>query len=521
MPSASTSNYAIRETRSNAALLSLGADGNLSLYTANSAHIVVDVSGAFDTAASAAAGRYVPTPPARALDTRAGHGRALPAGGAVTVPLPAGVPADATALAVTVTITGSPSSGYVSVYPADTTAPNVSALNTDAGRQTRTTTQIVPVSPTGLTVYSSAGGQITLDVSGYFTGPSATKGTGGLFVPAAPVRVLDTRVTDRRSPRATWTTATAGVTGPDVGAVAANITVAESGHAGRITAWAAGIRQPGSSAVSYDADDQTVSNLGITSVSTAGIAVAATTGAHAIVDITGWFTGTPLAKTAAAPRPNPTGTSGPIGCLQSVPAPSADGVYQIQIAPYQTVVHIGTAGPKGPIAVIGDSLTVGAAPQTARALRTAGWGPICIDATTSRTVEFGSETVPNGLSAARRIKASNPIWNKPAITWVVALGTNDALVAAGNTARSVKYVADQRAAIGSNPIWWMNLRTGRADWARQEAVFNQSIARGGNSVIDWYAASGGKAWFASDQIHLTAAGYQARADLLANTVRPR
>jgi hypothetical protein len=522
MPIAPTSNYAIRETRSKAALLSLGGDGNLSLFTSNSAHIVVDVSGAFYPATSATSGRYVPTPPARALDTRAARGRGLPAGGSVTVRLPAGVPADATALAVTMTISGSPSSGYVSVYPAEMTAPNVSALNTDAAQQTRTITQIVPVSPSGLTVYSSAGGRITLDVSGYFTGPSAAKASAGLFVPATPVRVLDTRSADRLAPRAAVTAATASVTGAGVGAVAANITVAESGHSGWITAWAARTRQPTTSSTSYDANGQTVANLGITSVSTTGIAVAATTGARATVDITGWFTGTPIASApAAAPRTSPTGATGPIGCLQYAPAPSADGVYQIQIAPYQTVVHIATAGSKGPIVVVGDSLTVGSAAPTARALRAAGWGPICIDATTSRTVEFGSETVPNGVDAARRIKASNPIWNSSAITWVVALGTNDAVFSAGNAGRSNKYVADQRAAIGSNPIWWMNVRTGRPDRQYQEGMFNQSIARGGNSVIDWYSASAGKGWTGPDQIHLTAAGYQARADLVAATVRPR
>jgi hypothetical protein len=518
MPKAATSTYAVHETRANAALLPVGADGNLSLFTSNSAHIVVDVSGAFYPAASATSGRYVPTAPARVLDTGAGKGRGLPAGGAVTVGLPAGVPADATALVLTVTIKGSPTSGYVSIHPAGTTTPNVSALNTDAGNQTRAITQIVPVSPSGLTVYSSAGGQITLDVSGYFTGLSAPKDTAGLFVPATPVRVVDTRTADRLAQRPAVTAPTAGVTGAGVGAVAANVTVAESGHAGSITAWAARTRQPGTSSASYDADGQTVASLGITTVSSAGIAVAATTGAHAIVDITGWFIGTPVATTIAAA---PAKATGPIGCLQYVPAPSADGVYQIQIAPYQTVVHIVTTGPKGPIVVIGDSLTVGSATQTARALRTAGWGPICIDGTTSRTVDFGSDAVPTGVDAARRIRASNPIWNNPAITWVVALGTNDSQFSGGSMARADKYVTDQRAAIGANPIWWMNVRTSRPDWQFQEGIFNQAITRSGISVIDWNGASAGKGWTTADEIHLTAAGYQARADLLAKTVRPR
>jgi lysophospholipase L1-like esterase len=185
------------------------------------------------------------------------------------------------------------------------------------------------------------------------------------------------------------------------------------------------------------------------------------------------------------------------------------------------VAHIFTAGPKGPIVVIGDSLTVGTAAQTARALRGNGWGPICIDATVSRTVEFGSRSTPDGLDAAARIKASDPVWNDPTITWVVALGTNDVGNANGNVARSDQFVADQIAAIGPNPIWWMNVRTDRPDSQDREAVFNQSITASGVGVIDWHSAADGQHWMGGDRVHLTNSGYQARADLLAATVRPR
>ena len=47
MPLASSNNYAVGETRANAALLSLGIDGALSLFTNQSAHIIVDVMGEF------------------------------------------------------------------------------------------------------------------------------------------------------------------------------------------------------------------------------------------------------------------------------------------------------------------------------------------------------------------------------------------------------------------------------------------------------------------------------------------
>ena len=523
MPLASTGNFVFGETRANGALLSLGADGDLTLFISNSTHIVVDVLGEFSPADSATSGRLVPTVPARALDTRDSGGLPLPIGGEVTVALPAGVPADATALAVMITITAANGPTFVTAFPAGTQRPFTSLLNTDAAAQTRTATQIVPVSATGLTVYSNAGGHIIVDVVGYQTGASALESTDGLFVPLTPTRIVDTRGATRIYAGGAIVAATAAVTGPNAAAVAANITATESGPAGYLTAWAAQTAQPATPVVSYDKPGQTVPDLGIVAVSTAGMQLASSTGAHAVVDITGWFTGAPLATTTGPPtntpptRPQPTG---PVGCLQYVPTPTSDGVYRISPGTYQTVVHIFTGGPKGPIVVVGDSLTAGSALQTARGLRAQGWGPICIDGTVARTIEFGTPTIPDGLDAAARIRVSNPIWNDASITWVVALGTNDVGFADGNLAKSDKYVADQIKAIGVNPIAWVNVHTERAGWQYVEAQFNLSIQHSGVQVIDWYNYSIGKPWFAGDLVHLNQVGSQARADIIAISVHP-
>lgn len=183
MPVASTNNYSIGETRANGALLSLGADGDLSLFTSNSVHVIVDVSGEFSLALTATSGRYVPMLPERVLDTRDHGAPALPAGASVTVALPMGVPPDATATAVILTITDAPRAGFLAAYPAGVDRPLVSSLNTDAGHQTRIASQIVPVSASGLSVFANVGGHVIVDVVGYFTGPSAAAGTVGLFIP--------------------------------------------------------------------------------------------------------------------------------------------------------------------------------------------------------------------------------------------------------------------------------------------------------------------------------------------------
>lgn len=523
MPLASTTNYALGETRANAALLGLGGDGNLSLFTSNSAHIVVDVVGEFHAAGSARSGRYVALVPVRALDTRDNGGLALSRGGTVSVPLPLGVPLDATALAVMLTITSAESAAFVTAYPTGTVRPLASSLNTDHAQQIRTAAQIVPVSAGGLTVFSNVGGHIIVDVAGYFTGPSAPSASTGLFRPVTPTRIVDTRQSVRVSPGGAVLAATVAVTGANAAAIAANITVTESGPSGYVTAWAAQTGQPGTPEVSYDAPGQTVADLGLVAVSTAGIALASTSGTHVVVDLTGWFIGTPLAPTTGPPTNNPpvrVAPTGPTGCLQYVPEPSADGVFQIQIGPFQTVVHIFTAGPKGPIVVVGDSLTVGSATQTARALRAKGWGPICIDAAIARSIKFGGSLLPSGLNAVERIKASDPVWNDPTITWVVALGTNDVGFSTTSAERADQYVHDQLAAIGPNQTYWVNVCTARTDWQYEEAIFNHSISTSGVRVIDWYSASEDQHWTAGDRIHLNTIGYQARADLIANTVQP-
>ena len=140
---------------------------------------------------------------------------------------------------VVLTITQAPAAGYVTAYPAGSEQPWTSSLNSDAAGQTRTATQIVRVSATGLSVYSNAGGHIIVDIVGYFSGPSAATATTGLFVPTAPTRLLDTRESTQIWPGGAVAAATAGVTGSDAGAIVANVTVTQTGPAGYLTSWAA------------------------------------------------------------------------------------------------------------------------------------------------------------------------------------------------------------------------------------------------------------------------------------------
>ena len=106
--------------------------------------------------------------------------------------LPGGVPADATALVLNVTVADAAGAGFWSVWK-DGARPLVSNVNTDRAGQVVANQAIIPVGPGGFNVYASVGGNLVLDVAGYYTGTSQGTGTTGLFVPVTPTRLLDTR----------------------------------------------------------------------------------------------------------------------------------------------------------------------------------------------------------------------------------------------------------------------------------------------------------------------------------------
>jgi hypothetical protein len=81
-----------------------------------------------------------------------------------------GIPADATAVSVNVTITSPSTDGYVTCYPTGASPPLVSTINYRAG-QTRANNAILLLGPAGDFDVSCAGvGTVNfiLDVNGYF-----------------------------------------------------------------------------------------------------------------------------------------------------------------------------------------------------------------------------------------------------------------------------------------------------------------------------------------------------------------
>lgn len=117
-------------------------------------------------------------PPCRLVDTRgpAGPGGAPRLDAGTTRVFPAsgrcGIPPEATALAVNVTVIGPEAQGFLTVYEAGGTRPVASTLNFRPG-ETRCNNAIVPLAgfPRALAVYGgfgSGGVDVVIDVNGYF-----------------------------------------------------------------------------------------------------------------------------------------------------------------------------------------------------------------------------------------------------------------------------------------------------------------------------------------------------------------
>lgn len=294
------------------------------VYTMTRTDLVIDVLGYYvRTSDAVAAGRYVAVGPVRLDDTRVAA-EPYEATEARTLDLTeVGVPADAVSAVLNVTAVDAPD-GYWTVFPADEALPSTSSLNVsrmadrpDVGAVVAN--QVVSrLSDGTVSVYSQSGGDLVVDVFGYFTGASAELSTSGRFVPVAPARVLDTR---EGAPPADGEDAAISVpalvaAGVDVAAssaVALNLTATDSTRPGFFTAHASGRSRPDTSNLNVTSGAQTVANHAVVPVSAAGASVFVQARSHVVADVFGWFTGTPapVGSGESTPSATPAPSSGP------------------------------------------------------------------------------------------------------------------------------------------------------------------------------------------------------------------
>ena len=136
------------------------------------------VTAAFSCSVSRGPLRLVAVSPCRVSDTRAGEGKTGPFGPPTlaalttrTIPIPAGscgIPTEARAYSLNITVVPAGPLSYLTVWPAGQPQPLVSTLNSFEGR-VRANAAIVPAGAGGaINVFVTNATDLIIDINGYF-----------------------------------------------------------------------------------------------------------------------------------------------------------------------------------------------------------------------------------------------------------------------------------------------------------------------------------------------------------------
>lgn len=153
--------------------------------------------------------------------------------------------------------------------------------------------------------------------------------------------------------------------------------------------------------------------------------------------------------------------------------------------------------------VVADSILLGAKAPLVAQLERAGW-TVDFDGAVSRSTLAGAEAVRSRAGGLTD-------------TLVVSLGANDG----GNPATFRQRVDAVMAAAASVPnVYWLTIREVRPYYGPANQVLRDAATRYPNlRLIDWHAASAGRSGLTSgDGLHLTGAGANELAGLVASTV---
>lgn len=322
-PQPPTSNLNIRhagQTIANLVTVPVGEGGKISMYALRQTDLLADVAGYFTAADSATAGRFVPLAPSRVFDTRVAPAPvgAIPARGTLNVQMTGTgqIPHDGVAAVVlNLTAIGVGGAGHITAFPGGGVRPDASNVNVAGPNDVAPNLAIVPVGADGsIDFYAHEATHLLADVFGYFTDGTAASSSDGLFVPTAPMRATDTRPTpanfylDRFIDGGEQLQVDIGQVGdvPGLGssAVLVNVTVTRTVAAGHLTAWPSHLPLPNASNVNWSGPNVSRPNAAIIPLGLADdqvgssnpggdITLSPYSGTHAIVDIFGYFTGTP------------------------------------------------------------------------------------------------------------------------------------------------------------------------------------------------------------------------------------
>ena len=170
-PLASNLNWVAGQTVANRVFVPVGTGGQVSIFNfAGSADVVVDVSGYF-TDSTATGKLFTAVSPIRLVDTRL-TGQTLGTGGSLMLQVggTSGVPSNAGAVILNVTVTNTSAPSFLVAYPSTATLPTASDLNWIGG-QTIANMAVGSLASTGaITFYNLAGStDVIADLAGWFS----------------------------------------------------------------------------------------------------------------------------------------------------------------------------------------------------------------------------------------------------------------------------------------------------------------------------------------------------------------
>jgi hypothetical protein len=183
-PLASNLNFTAGETVPNRVIVGVGTSGQVSIFNAlGSTDVIADVGGYF-TDSSTPGQLFSPLSPFRLLDTRSPKQTLGPNGTLNLSMAQAAVPADATAVILNVTATGTTAASFFTVYPAGAPQPVASDLNWVAGK-TVPNLDVVTLGGGSITLFNQFGSaDAIVDILGYFSPPPVSVSAKPSSIPA-------------------------------------------------------------------------------------------------------------------------------------------------------------------------------------------------------------------------------------------------------------------------------------------------------------------------------------------------
>lgn len=205
------------------------------------------------------------------------------------------VPSDAVAVVLNMTATGGSGASHLTVWPAGETMPVASSLNFGAGEAVPNAVTVKVGAAGAVSVFNNSGSvDVVADVVGYYS-----TGSGGVFVPVSPKRLLDSRdgtggySTPWGPGQSRSVTAVGASTGipESATAVVLNTTGFAPTSWTHLTVWPAGETMPVASSLNLPTGDARA-NLVITKVGTADqVSIFNNSGnIDVIADVAGYYT---------------------------------------------------------------------------------------------------------------------------------------------------------------------------------------------------------------------------------------